>query len=362
MKVLLLGAGASEATLGRSNAPSSRSFGEVLRIKLPVWARRYPFLSSATRYLSVQTGLDEHNWALDAVWNGIDENFKLRRVLRHHDLPRPDVPDPGRRLYSQYPDESSWDSFWVLAGWELKRAVTLIYGEELCSTLESAELSSAFITRWIRELGPEDVVVSMNYDLLAECLARLHWPEARNCKNKADIRRIRRGENFGPLILKPHGSLDWVLMTNWITQKHLVQRTESGGPLREADIDLREDFWEHRPVMIAPVRYKDEILMQRTQPAELTEVLNFQWQRFMTALSEADELRVFGYSFPPDDLYGNRIYQEAMRRRSGRNGLRVFLHLPDDECSETGKRLEDSIFRRNLAEVNCSGPIPSGPS
>lgn len=362
MKVILLGAGASAATLGCENAPISRQFGKVLCEKLPVWSQRYPFLRSAIQYLSLQSGVEKENWALDAVWDGIDENFKLRRVIRHHDLPTPAGPVPEERLYSQYPDRSSWDSFWTLAGWELKRALTFVYGDGLRSLLEPARLSSKWLADRFQELGPNGVIVSMNYDLLAEGLARFHWPGAGNCRNKADDRQRRRNENSWPLILKPHGSLDWVFMTNWLTNRHLLERTESGVSLQEADIDLGEDFWERRPVVVAPVRYKDEILVQRMQPAELTEVLNFQWQSFITALSKAEELRVFGYGFPPDDSYGNRMLQEAMRRRSGGSKLHVFLHLPDEPpdyiCSETRRRIEKNIFRADRAAVECCDPIP----
>lgn len=361
MRIFLLGAGASAATLGSDNAPVSRDFGKVLEAASPGWQNRFPFLASAVRYLCLQQpDISEHDWSLGIVWNGIDENYKLRRVVRHLELPALISPVPQERLYQQYPDWLSWDSFWVLAGWELKRALTLIYGDRLQPLLASNGLSSKWLAFRVRELNPTDVLVSMNYDLLAESLARLRWAGAGNCRNKGDDRRRRRHGDSWPLILKPHGSLDWVFMTNWISGKHLVERTASGLPLREVDIDLSEDFWERRPVVVAPVRYKDEMLVQGTQPTELTEVLNFQWQTFVTALGEADEFRVFGYRFPPEDSYGQRMLQEGLRRRARRGALPVFLHLRDyDECDKVKSRLEKEVFHPASIQIEICEAILS---
>jgi len=145
MKVFLFGAGASAATLGPNNAPVSKDFGRVLAKKLPGWSKQFPFLQSAIRYLSLQQpGVSDQQWSLDSVWNGIDENYKLRRVVRHHELPRVANPDPERQLYKQHPDSSSWESFWTLAGWELKRALTLVYGDLLLPHLVSTEVRSGW--------------------------------------------------------------------------------------------------------------------------------------------------------------------------------------------------------------------------
>ena len=79
MKTVLLGAGASAATLGDDIAPISANFGKTLNDKIPAWQKtHYPFLQSAVAYLQKQqSNVSEDAWPLDAVWNGIDENNKL---------------------------------------------------------------------------------------------------------------------------------------------------------------------------------------------------------------------------------------------------------------------------------------------
>jgi len=130
--------------------------------------------------------------------------------------------------------------------------------------------------------------------------------------------------------------------------------------MRDREIDLHEDGWEQRPLLLAPVKYKDEMLMPRYQPDEVVEVLTAQWARFKDALENADELRVFGYRFPPDDAYGNRILQEAGWRREPNHVLRVWLYLPSDEAQCVEKRLREYIFYRpGSLRIEHGGPIRS---
>lgn len=356
MKTAVLGAGASAATLGDDIAPVSASFGKTLNDKIPAWKSQYPFLQSAVAYLQrQQSNVTEDSWPLDAVWNGIDENCKLGGIIANNDFEWPSYIPPGKILYRQY-QIPSWRCFWILSGWELKRALAKIYGTNLKERLSNPIIRDKWLAERLGELEEGDVVASTNYDLLAESIIRQRWRSASNCRTEQEYRSRTTAQ--GPVILKLHGSLDWLFRSNWITKRSQIDRTADNKPITDDDIDLDEDFWETRPLVIAPVRYKDEIVFSSAQPPELVEVLQFQWERFIDAVSRADELQVFGYRFPPDDSYGNRLLQEAVRRRAAAPRLRILLYLRDDECPKVKKRLERDIFWADKAQVECCGAIP----
>lgn len=355
MKVLLLGAGSSSATLGDCIAPVSRTFGKTLNTRHPDWVERLPFLRSAVSYL----GKPDDDWPLDAIWNGIDENYKLRRVISNDTYEWPCPPPDSKRLYQHY-KYRCWSSFWVLAGWELKRAVAKVYGTALEPSMTETCLPERWLSKYMTEIAEKDVVASMNYDLLAENIIQRRWEKAGNCHTLSEIQSRKRGSV--PLILKLHGSLDWQFRSNWITKEHRVDRTIGGSPIKDDEIDLDQYYWETRPLIVAPVRYKDEMVFPGAQPAELVKVLTLQWKELIEAISGADELVVLGYSFPADDSYGKRMLKEAMRRRSTSRILQVRLYLPNEppccECSSCRTRLQKDIFPANLANVQCCGRIP----
>lgn len=328
----------------------------MLNAKIPAWRKEYPFLWSAVSYLKrQQADVREKTWPLHVVWNGIDENYKLAGIVENVDFEWPPHVPSGKKLYRHYQNRS-WGSFWLLAGWELKRTLANIYGTRLKGPLRNPALRTKWLAAQLLELEGGDVVASTNYDLLVETIIQQKWPSACNCRTEKEYRLRTTAQ--GPLILKLHGSLDWLFRSSWITNRSLVDRTPDGAPIPDNDIDLDPDFWETRPLVIAPVRYKDEIVFPRAQPPELVEVLNFQWRGFIDAVSKADELSVFGYRFPEDDSYGNRLLQEAIRRRRANARLRVQLYLPKPECQKVRKRLEEDIFVRGKAHIECRGAIP----
>jgi hypothetical protein len=357
VKVLLLGAGASAATLGEDIAPVSAKFGKTLNDKHSHWVHRFPFLRSAVDYL--RSGVID-DWPLNAVWNGIDENYKLSHVIANDSYEWPSLPTMSKRLYSHY-EHRSWASFWILAGWELKRALAEVYGTALKPFLTRTLLESKWLSKQITALEDQDVIASTNYDLLTENIVGLRWPGTWNCLINSELQSRRPTQ--GPLVLKLHGSLDWRFCSNSITKMHRVDRTLPGSPIGDDEIDLNQNFWETRPLVVAPVRYKDEIVFPGAQPDELVEVLTFQWKMFVEALSRADELHVLGYRFPPEDSYGNRMLKEAMRRRPVSKILRIRLYLPNEppsyECRDCKTRLEKDIFPAAPAEVQCCEKIPS---
>lgn len=354
-QVLLCGAGLSRGTLGSRIAPTSAGFGKVLSAPEFEWDRRFPFLRAAVAYLSKQAGVDPNEWGLDEVWDGIDENLKLRRIIRHADFDWPTPPYPTG-LYDQYRDRS-WNNFWVLAGVELKQAVAMIYGLQLEDSIDAKTLKDSWIVDQIRRLRRDDMIVTTNYDLLIEGAVRIarSAPEYRNCLKKQEFEDRKRSNT--PAIAKLHGSLDWVFATNWVTGRSYVSRTPDGRSMPWEEIGLQPSFWEKRPLLVAPVQHKDEVLFPENQPGEVVEVLTTQWMRFMQSLKETDKLIVAGYGFPSEDSYGMRMIQEALGRRSRDRKIRVELWLGKKDMNKVARRLEEGVFGRAF-EVKPMQPIP----
>lgn len=315
MKVVLIGSGASRAALGEA-AVLCPDFGRALDGQWSGWRAALPFLAAAVDYLREQDGQDNTDgWDLGAVWNGIDENCKLSLIVGNMD-PRWPNPIPARRLYEGV--VPGWQAFWVFAGVELRRALNSVYGLQLSPRIDRYVHTVGQVGTIIRDLDPDDVVATTNYDLLVESIA--HDPErltAGNCLNADEIRGVGRP------IWKLHGSLDWNLRSHHRTGQHVITRVPDRTPLSDEQIDLDGDGWEHRPLVIAPVRYKDELLVSRMQPFEVVTILTLQWRRFLESLEVADEIWVLGFAFRDDDAHIQRILREAMRRRANRPPLRV---------------------------------------
>ena len=270
MMVVLLGAGASRAALGEQ-APTSREFGRIFVQSDPSWPDRLPFLAGALRYLAAQDRhIAEDDWALDRVWNGIDENHKLAAFIANSDFQWP-ATVPGGRIYSVY-RLRTWGAFWVLAGYEMRRAVNEIYGLRLESAIRLYLEAPGQLSTLLRALEPGDVVASMNYDLLADRILQAKWPGASNCRSEEDART--RTDQHGSLILKLHGSLDWDFMSH-PEEGAWVERTPDRKPISDRAIDYDAQGWEHRPLIVAPVRFKDDVLIPGIQPRVLVETLAF---------------------------------------------------------------------------------------
>ena len=257
-------------------------------------------------------------WALDRVWNGIDENYKLAEFIANSSFDWPANP-PVAEIYERFRFRT-WGSLLVLAGWELRRVVNQVYGLQLSEAIAKYVKKSGELLRMLRALHPDDVVASTNYDLLAEAILANGYTESVNCRGEADA-RARRG-NHGPLLLKLHGSLDWDFVSG-PDGECSIERSGSGGPMATREIDYDAAGCEHRPLIVAPVRFKDDMLIQGTQPAALVEALTWQWRQLINAISKAEELVVLGYRFPSDDAYGNRMLQEGVRRRPDGRPLRT---------------------------------------
>ena len=328
MKTLLIGSGASYAILGK-DAPLCKGFGEVFD-KLNLKSQ-YPTLYTAIAFLRKQDKSIGSCWALDKVWNGIDENAKLCNILANGEID------------------------WIQAGWEIKKAVNEIYGLSLNNQLSSLMSNSPDnhflkLKDQISSLQTNDVFVTTNYDLMLEkiCTA-LGWNGSINCmdESEADSRRQT------PILFKLHGSLDWIFRGG-----NTFFRTSDGNPWESSTFTTRgsDSSSETRPCIIGPVRFKDEMIFQGCQPSRLTQIFNFQWKSFMEGLKNSSELIVMGYGFPEEDVYGNRILQEGIRLRGESAPLSISLFLKKEDAERTKTNLS-KLFPENKVDIQSREPI-----
>ena len=195
--VTLLGAGATRGTLGEE-APAAAEFGQCLNHEVPDWSKTYPYLAAVVSFLEPRIPkTSKESWALDKVWGAIDNRVKLRCILGLSLPGAPFPPPQTKRIYSRHLDP------WGLAGFELRCAVTRIYGARLNSAIQEAIKGSGTLKGELARLQVGDCVISFNYDLLAErllttvskCVVRSNpWLETANTKDAV-------------LLCKPHGCL-----------------------------------------------------------------------------------------------------------------------------------------------------------
>jgi hypothetical protein len=109
-------------------------------------------------------------------------------------------------------------------------------------------------------------------------------------------------------------------------------------------------------LIVGAVPMKSELIKQVGTPGKDSAypVVVKQWRAFLRAVTEADELCVVGYSFPPEDAYGRFLIRQAARRRR-RPIPRVELY----ELEECVPPVRDSIVE--VLGVSPRDIAPKGP-
>lgn len=340
-RVILLGAGASRGTLGKQ-APVAAKFGKYLNKRNAEWSQEYPHLAAAIRFLKPRIpDTSEESWALDKVWSAIDNRYKLRFVWGTS-LPGSPIPPPTtKRIYIR-----TWEP-WVLAGFELLCAVTGIYGTALDSEIQKATKGNGTVKRELEQLQPGDCVISFNYDLLVEhILGRLGrevtivipWVDTTNA-------------NDAILLCKPHGSLNW---KRWIPEHRAVQIL--GCSMKESEIDFdRAQNANIQPGIVAPVPYKSEIIFPESQQPDFLRLLVAQWRCAIRCLSEAENLVVLGYGFPPEDLHAHYLFAEAAAKRNSDKKLEIEVYEKCKQRFDEVKKAIDKLLKP--ASCKYKGPV-----
>jgi len=282
MKAVLLGAGASCGTCGRLQAPVAADFGRALYTLDAKWAKRYQELSKVVKHI----GLKQDCWALESVWSCMDYYAKLRDAL----------------------NQPAWGTGCAESA-ELKKALIDVYGTRLDEMSKTLPKNGSYtLGAILKELRTGDVLISFNYDTVAERLA----PDlGKKLKMPGPTR-----DNGRITLAKPHGSISWTLdMSN--RPSTVSAAHPNGDPI--LDSLTREDVDEKRePLVLGAVPIKSELIWEVQKcmgSPEVFTTIQKHWRVVVEAIQDAESLIVVGYSFPKEDQYGRFLIQEGMRRR-----------------------------------------------
>jgi len=299
--VLILGAG---ATAGAKGLPVDMDF-----------LQRSSNVINSYDFLPVALGcLYESTWVnrrLEDAWSGIDARYnspppnstelkdRVLGVFQKKAADEAGLPDQAPRYYNEY-----WEQWWIrdpnklspaqylylFAGWELRQAICLVYGQAILG----AETKYRERLAEYADRGPV-FVIDFNHDLyLEEALGSHRWfyyPDASPGGDAVEI-------------LKPHGSL------NWVHQK--VGRQD------EEIVAIRDVYptpsWGYGPEGLSQASIIPMTRAKREFTAdEESEAIRSRYgrilQRCEDVLRRAQHICIIGYSFPT----GDRYFQDVLR-------------------------------------------------
>lgn len=152
------------------------------------------------------------------------------------------------------------------------------------------------------QLSPRDTVITLNYDTVLDRIME-HYIGRVSYGFKSTINYDNKKQKKGnreQLLLKPHGSLNW-LFCNCCNQIFLLSPSEG---LSWLDKDKYCPFDSHvlQNVIIAPSYYK------RFSVPQLHDV----WNKCFHRIKEAQVVNFIGYSFPPGDIHIIYLIKKAI--------------------------------------------------
>lgn len=131
-----------------------------------------------------------------------------------------------------------------------------------------------------------------------------------------ELRQKSRSRTLDEKILKLHGSISWY-----------EESTDSTIRIRDSDGNMN---WERIPIIVPPV-------LDKSQHYAIDR-LRQQWADAHSALEQADEIIIIGFSFPPTDISCQFLFRSALKSR---NKVRVVVVNIDGAVRER----YDPIFR-----------------
>ena len=313
--VVILGAGATKGsgyTLYGQPLPGDRGFfgNRLVQERLS----KYPALHEMLRFFRKVHKGKLARVGLEEVWTFLDFSRRdLYRPLTDLKKERNKWLKEIRKPKSRRDDDHYWTRFYrkhrtipapneldlhLLAGWDLRRLVSEIYG-----TVDAPALN-VYDSLLKNRIPPDGTTtfISLNYDLVLEhALSRAsapwyyaHIPTTVDC------------DQGGIEVVKPHGSLNWLFKGNV--------------PFVSITTDCRLASVAHRPfvenrfreaLIIPPTQVKDPLNTRETQAPETQELLSKLWKRMADALIAASHVLIIGYSFPSTDHHLRTLFYQV---------------------------------------------------
>jgi hypothetical protein len=212
---------------------------------------------------------------------------------------------------------------------EMRADATRCIAAECLFTTHANPASEAWgpYVRWGKALGENDTIITFNYDMVLEKLARFE-PRVRfsaeTVVNPTRAEAIDDSESgAAPVpILKLHGSVSWLDMGRAFAHSYVDESAASS--LAGGDV----------PLIATPGPEK-----QSRQKGLLKPI----WDRAEAALEAADVIVFLGYRFPPSDSQARTTLVEAMKRVPLDKYVRVHTVLGPNTAHEDTVRLSRLI-------------------
>ncbi len=313
MKTFLLGAGASRGSLGNLVVPVAHEFGQVLAEVCPDWEQRFPSLLYVVEHLR----LSHDSWPLEPVWSCMDWYAKLQPAL-------PPLQEP-------------YDSR------QIKEALLAVYGTRCDDAANQVRDDSTLAQLFQSEVQSGDVLISFNYDTIAERVAQRYERQLSSKPQGAD----------SVLFAKPHGSTSWTLDLN---SRTVTWKSPDDSPLLPSLSATHVDCGRE-PLLLGAVPIKSELIrevQERYGTVSVFDAIITQWRTVVEAIGKAEILVVLGYSFPVEDGYGRFLLQEGLRPRA--QALRIEFFEVEDREADRAHEISN-LFRVPVQELRYRGPV-----
>lgn len=314
--LLILGAGASHATLGLPLAATAlgkwsydvKQQCALLNLALSTWVNPYwEEMDLESAWSQIDTAWNEPSKVPELNPGQRREVWKLAKEKADQEVNERDY----YRTQLKTTEQRGWSAeqfLSIAAGWELRWLIQKNF--IVCHSPESQSPYKKLIT----ELKPSKVI-SFNYDtLLEQSLEPGTWTY-----------RDFAAQPEAVAILKPHGSVNWVHRVARDCQ--LQDELDFGVSLGYAEMGYEEHWLVQN--LIVGLRHK----IEHTR-AERSPVLRGFFERLLrqckAALVEAERIWIVGYRFAPADTTFLDIVAQAMTLRNSAPSLAVIDKADND--------------------------------
>lgn len=202
-----------------------------------------------------------------------------------------------RFIHENKQDRGFYEEIAALAIWDMRVLLSDIF------VLESYSAGNGYVGLWKPPISNAGMVINLNYDFTFEGSLGYSGYEYLG-RVQDDI-----PEKKQPLIIKPHGSLNWTSWNRWIHGRGWMYC----GPWPSGKEEMSKDnlgyrmttipdiYSFHQQLIVTPEDYKETVVGNSTIPGLLDPILRTQWVKLEEYINKAKYLAFIGYSFPSGD-------------------------------------------------------------
>lgn len=317
--VVILGTGATQGsgfTKCNKPLPGDRGFFEHELVKNNLY--KYPALDIMLR-LFISTSKNENDKiSLEDVWTFLEFSSKKQYLNLYNledekkswlerigtNIIRTDEHCDVKKFreLKMIPQNLDKIDMSLLAGWELRLLVSEVYDH---FSLAGKNVFEMFIEKYKINKDNETVFINFNYDTTLETAlndkTKWYYPHVES--------KIDRDPN-GIRIIKPHGSLNWLLKGNVPSVSIITDYMLN--PVRNVSTEV--NVFEEAAI-IAPTQMKAELNIPETQAEPITKLFSNLWEDMASALVKAERVFIIGYSFPSTDHHIRTLFRLVNKRK-----------------------------------------------